>query len=192
VTSDNYRNPKNSPDGFESSAIHAFKIDLIKPAGERNAFFETFQGSTYRYSVPVIVNRPCLRCHGTPQDAPREVIEKYGAGRGFGYREGDIRGIITVDLPVISLLSLSPVTNILSLGLIAAAFAINFYLFKRLILDRITRLTAMTGKMVHGELDTDLAPHYRQDSSDELDNLYNAMDLMRKSVKIVMERLKRH
>src|SRR5574340_482454 len=28
VTSDNYRNPKNSPDSFESSAIHAFKIEI--------------------------------------------------------------------------------------------------------------------------------------------------------------------
>ena len=192
VTSDNYRNPKNSPDAFEAAAIHSFKIDLVKPVSERSAFYESFQGTTYRYSVPVHVNRSCLRCHGAPQDAPLEVVDKYGSGRGFGYREGDIRGIITVDLPTVSLLSMSPVTNILSLALIAAAFVINFYLFKRLILNRITRLTDMTGKMVHGELDTDLAPHYRQNSRDELDNLYHAMDLMRKSVKIALERLKRH
>jgi len=192
VTSDNYRNPKNSPDAFEAAAIHSFKMDLARPEAQRSRFFEEFQGSWYRYSIPIIVSKPCLRCHSTPQDAPQEVIEKYGSARGFGYKEGDIRGVITVDLPMISLITTSPATNVLSVTLIILAFAINFFLFKKIILDRITKLTGMTEKMVHGDLDADVASQYKQDSSDEMDKLYHAVDLMRKSVKIALDRLKKH
>lgn len=192
VTSDNYRNPKNSPDSFEAAAIHSFKMDLARPEHLRSTFFEEFQGSWYRYSIPIVVSRPCLRCHSTPQEAPKEVLEKYGTARGFGYKEGDIRGVITVDLPTISLITTSPATNALSLTLIIAAFAINFILFKRIILDRITKLTRLTETMVHGDLDADLATDYKQNSNDEMDKLYHALDLMRKSVKIALDRLKKH
>lgn len=191
VTSDNYRNPKNSPDSFEAAAIHSFKMDLARPEHERSRFFEEFQGSWYRYSIPIIVAKPCLRCHSAPQEAPKEVLEKYGTARGFGYKEGDIRGVITVDLPTISLITTSPATNALSVALIVAAFAINFILFKRMILDRIAKMTGMAEKMVHGELDADVAAHYKQDSRDEIDKLYHAFDLMRKSMKIALERLKK-
>lgn len=192
VTSDNYRNPKNSPDAFEAAAIHSFKVDLVKPEKERSAFFESFVGPTYRYSLPIVVAKPCLRCHGSAQEAPQEVLDKYGAARGFGYREGDIRGVITVDLPTLSLFALSPETMAAALGMIGLAFAAAFYLFKRLILDRVTAMTRLTEKMVHGDLDADISREYRNASKDEIDKLYHALDLMRKSVKIAMERLKGH
>lgn len=191
VTSDNYRNPKNSPDAFEAAAIHSFKMDLARPERSRSRFFEEFQGSWYRYSVPIIVTKPCLRCHSTPQEAPQEVLEKYGTARGFGYREGDIRGVITVDLPTVSLITTSPATNALSLTLLFAAFAINFILFKRIILNRIVKMTGMTDKIAQGDLDVDIADHYKENSRDEIDKLYHVFDLVRKNMKMIMERMKK-
>jgi hypothetical protein len=191
VTSDNYRNPKNRPDSFEAGAIHTFKMDLAKTPQQQREFLESLEVPWYRYAVPIKVAKPCLRCHGTPNDAPAEVLEKYGTARGFGYKEGDIRGVITVELPVVSLLSASPLTHAPSLALIIAAFLINFFVMEKLIVKRLARMTAATEKMVHGDLDADISAHYRQNSKDELDKLYHVLDLMRKSVKIAMDKVRK-
>ncbi|MDH4164258.1 MAG: DUF3365 domain-containing protein [Nitrospirota bacterium] len=192
VTSDNYRNAKNSPDAFESAAIHAFKLDLLRPESERKDFQEVYEGSTYRFAIPVMVAKPCLRCHGSPKDAPREVVDKYGVGRGFGYREGDIRGIITVSLPAPPLLSLSPAATIALLALISAVLLVSFILFRRLIMNRIGRMTMLAQKMAVGNLDMDLSREYRRNTDDEIDRLYEGMDTVRMSAKNALDALKKH
>lgn len=190
VTSDNFRNLNNKPDSFETSAIYTFKTNLARPAQHQARYVETFEGDRYRYSIPIKVAESCLRCHGNPNDAPKEVVDKYGPLRAFNYGVGSIRGIITVDLPVVSLFSASPITNPYALALIAAAFLVNFFLLKRVIVDRIELVTKITEKMVHGELTADMAAYYKKDSRDEIDKLYNALDLMRKSVKIALDKLR--
>lgn len=192
VTSDNFRNLYNKPDIYEANAITTFKLDLSSAPGDKKTYVEAYEGDTYRYSIPITVARACLKCHGSPKDAPKEVIEKYGAQRGFGYQAGDIRGIITVSLPTISLLSTSPVTNVYSLILILAAFFLNFVLFKRVIINRIKKMTAATEKMTHGELDLDISEDFKKGTRDEIDKLYNALDLMRRSVKIMIDKVRKH
>jgi methyl-accepting chemotaxis protein len=190
VTSDNFRNPSNRPDSFEMTAIQAFKTGLDKPVDMQLRFVEAYEGGTYRYSIPVKVAEPCLRCHGVVSDAPKEVVEKYGPYQAFYYRIGDIRGIITVDLPVISLFTAALVSNPLVLLLIAAAFLVNFLLLKRMIVDRIENATAVTERMVQGDLDMDITNQYEKNSGDEIDKVFHALDLMRKSVKIALKNMK--
>jgi hypothetical protein len=192
VSSDNFRSVNNQPDSFELQAIHVFKTGLIQPPKDQARFVETYEGNRYRYAIPVKVSEGCMRCHGDPKDAPREVIDKYGEQRAFYYRLGDIRGVITIDLPVPSLAAASPIMNAYSLALIAAAFLANFFLFKRIVVDRITRLTGITEKMVHGDLNAEVSDHYRKDSGDEIDKLYQAVDLMKRSVRIALDKLKDH
>lgn len=191
VASDNFRNPKNSSDSFETGAIHTFKLDLAKTPQQRRGFVESLEGRWYRYSVPVKVEKACLRCHGSPNDAPAEVLEKYGTARGFGYREGDIRGVITVELPAVSLLSASPVIYVTFLALILAAFLINFLVVEKLVVKRLSRMTSVTEKMAQGELEIDITKDYEKESRDEIDVLYRAVDSMRRSVKIAGEKLRK-
>ncbi len=90
VTSDNPRNPANLPDPFDREAIETFRLD------ERTPYVEAFEQGGYRYAQPLWVTRACLGCHGDPANAPREVIEKYGDQRAFGYQVGDLRGVISI------------------------------------------------------------------------------------------------
>jgi two-component system sensor histidine kinase/response regulator len=70
--------PANTPDEWESHALQAFE------AGEKERIevLPGAKGRQLRYMAPLIVAKPCLVCH-----------EKQG------YREGDIRGGISVSLP---------------------------------------------------------------------------------------------
>jgi len=190
VTSDNYRNVNNQPDSFEINAIYTFKTNLAQPPKQQARFIETYEGDRYRYSIPIKVTEPCLRCHGVPSEAPKEVVEKYGSTRAFHYRAGDIRGIITVDLPMVSLFSSSPITNIYSGGLVLAAFLVNFLFLKRIIVDRIDSLRGFAEKTASGEPGPDLAGKYKTNSRDEIDQLYSALEQMRKNVKSSMDKVR--
>ncbi len=183
VTSKNYRNPKNKPDSLEMHAINALEK-------KEKTFVEQFEGDTYRYSIPLTVTEACLKCHDKPENAPKEVIEKYGSERGFGYKVGDIRGIVTVKLKKMSFRSLlSPVANVYTMTIGFIGLLLNFVLIKRVIVNRIKKLTSVAKKIEHGNVDIDLSDSYEKDSSDEIDKLYSAVDRMRESLKILIGKI---
>lgn len=71
--------PENAPDAWEAAALRAFE------RGEKEvSSFEEIKGREYlRLIRPLIIEKPCLRCHARQ-----------------GYREGDIRGGIRVSIPL--------------------------------------------------------------------------------------------
>ncbi len=79
ITSLKPLNPENSPDSFEREALERFKegrkeFYRSEPIGQKTYF---------RYMAPLIVEESCLACHGAN-----------------GYRVGDIRGGISVNIDV--------------------------------------------------------------------------------------------
>jgi hypothetical protein len=133
VVSDEVRQIANTPDPFESRAISEIK------SNPENAFFEGFENGEYRYAEPVFVTKACLKCHGDPRDAPKEVIEKYGAEKAFGYQAGEVRGIISVRLPDLTWWEILPsLANSATLALFAAAILLG-YLYLRLDIIRPLR-----------------------------------------------------
>lgn len=184
VTSDEYRNRENAPDKFERHAIKVFKDDKdIK-------YNDEFDGGYYRYAQPIFVKESCLKCHGDPADAPPEVIEKYGDIQAFGYKVGDVRGIISVKLPDVTLLEvLKTFLNPYTLGLIGLAFLLNFLYTQRAIIRRLKNLAQTTERIAMGELELPLRTV--PDSKNEVDHVQHAIDLLRNSVVIAMGRLKK-
>lgn len=184
VTSDEYRNPANAPDRFESTAIQAFKAD------KNLKYSDAFEGNYYRYSQPIYVQESCLKCHGDPKDAPADVIAKYGDKQAFGYKLGDVRGIISVKLPDVTLAEVFlTFLNPFTVGLIVLAFLLNFLFTHRSIINRLKGLTLTTERIAHGELDLPLPNN--PGSRDEVDNVQHAIDLLRNSVVVAMRRLQK-
>jgi general secretion pathway protein A len=92
-TSRKFRGDYNKPDDFEVKALNK-----LEAAGRGNTYFEeTKFGDTrvLRYLVPLYIERSCLLCHGEPAG------EKDITGRiKEGYKEGDMRGAISVIVPI--------------------------------------------------------------------------------------------
>ena len=184
VTSDEYRNPANAPDGFESASIQAFKAD------KNLKHNDTFEGSFYRYSQPIFVQESCLKCHGDPKDAPADVIAKYGDKRAFGYKLGDVRGIISVKLPDVTLAEVFlTFLNPFTVGLIVLAFLLKFLFTQTAIIKRLKSLALITERIAQGELDLPLQDN--PGSHDEVDHVRHAIDLLRNSVVVAMRRLQK-
>ena len=94
-TSDKYRNPTNKPDAFEKAVLARFS----SPGWEKGKGFSEvvdFKGHrSVRYLQPLYISKPCLSCHGDPKG------ELDVAGRAKeGYREGELRGAVSVVVPV--------------------------------------------------------------------------------------------
>ncbi len=80
ITSLKLINPMNSPDEWERQALKEFETRGRK---ELSAF-QSIEGKRYlRYISPLYVEESCLRCHAKQ-----------------GYRIGDVRGAISVTIPV--------------------------------------------------------------------------------------------
>lgn len=184
VTSDDYRNPANAPDGFESASLQLFK------SNKATLYNDTIERGFYRYTRPIIVKPACLKCHGDPQDAPPEVIKKYGRKKAFHYKVGDVRGIISVKLPDVTLLHvLKALLNPYALGLILLAFLVNFFYAQRGIIARLKGLAKKTEDLANGQLDLPL--DIKPDSHNEIDQVTRAVDLLRNSVVVAMRRLQK-
>ena len=183
VTSDDYRHEDNMPDEFESAAIKAFKEDTSLEFAER------YEGGTYRYARPILVQQECLKCHGDPEDAPVAVTAKYGSKKAFGYKVGEVRGIISVSLPAVGGREvLRSLINPWTLLFIFIILAVNL-LFIHSVVIRLVRLTRSAEAIAAGKLETELIYTNPSESDDELDHLYHATNLLKRSLIILFKRL---
>ena len=100
-----YRNPANSPDELETEAIHYF-VSLNEENGSYPQFlFQQIQdseGERYRTYAPIIMGKACLGCHGDESAIKAELLaeirEHYPKGTATGYKEGDFRGVLRVEI----------------------------------------------------------------------------------------------
>ncbi len=101
------RNPENSPDGVEKALLE--KLDgMLKsrePLPQEVTLFSTTESGkvrTLRYYKPVMMQGVCVGCHGAPDKIPADVVKALGArypkDKGVGYKEGELRGIISLTL----------------------------------------------------------------------------------------------
>lgn len=102
------RNPKATPDAWEKDALLDF--DKRALAGESPATLEKAEivneGSArvLRYIKALPSQGLCLNCHGDPEKMTAEVkaqiAKTYPNDLAVGYREGEIRGALTVKRPL--------------------------------------------------------------------------------------------
>ncbi len=186
VTSDNYRNPKNAPDDFEKRSISWFK--------KNKSYKEHFsmEGEGFRYAAPLIIKEGCLKCHSEPSVAPRDVIEKYGAERGFGYKLGDVRGIISVTIPTEGMwwdsLKGVAVWQILLLVLIVLVA----FVFTQIVIARPLRnLAEAVEKISLGGKEDLKTGDIPTNTANEIDKVTLAVDRLQLSMQLALKRLRK-
>lgn len=102
------RNPANRPDPFEKEWLEAQKARLA--AGQavepRYAVVNATDGAReLRHLRPILFpGGVCVQCHGSPAEIPNEVEaflrERYPEDEATGFATGDLRGAISVRVPL--------------------------------------------------------------------------------------------
>jgi hypothetical protein len=102
------RNPANEPDDYERGVLESFDrlpVDA-RPGAEHWEVVTENGAESLRYMKPLVAGALCLTCHGTAETMPEEVAqavaENYPDDQGTGYNLGDVRGAITIRIPLIS------------------------------------------------------------------------------------------
>lgn len=96
--SDNPTNSRNRATVYESVVLEKFRAqqfksyrDKVVVDGKENLF----------YALPVTLNtNECLKCHGSPSDAPKQMRKMYGDNSGFGEKRDHLRAIVAIYTPI--------------------------------------------------------------------------------------------
>ncbi|MUM76624.1 DUF3365 domain-containing protein [Pseudodesulfovibrio sp. F-1] len=118
---------------------------------------------------PVVFREECLRCHGTVEDAPVELVERYG-DRGFGHEADTVGGVDFVGLPVTA--SVARIHGAITTYAIVFALAALFYfvatniIFKRIVANSVRTLT--TSFRRNFQDDTSMALYREVERGDEI------------------------
>jgi len=97
-SSDNPRNPANQASPEELKIIKFFNENPSQKLWEGNI---TMNGKKYYAMFNARrMEESCLLCHGDPADAPKSMIERYGATAGFHRPVGEVIAMDTIAIPV--------------------------------------------------------------------------------------------
>ncbi len=136
------RNPVSEPTPVETEMIEHFRKNPQETQWQGIRKIDGTMG--YLYARPVRMTASCLRCHGTPEDAPVSLIAHYGDERGFGYRANQLAGITAVSIPVHGALakirSQAFSVFLVSLGLLISLYVLISFVFNRLVVRSLRDL----------------------------------------------------
>lgn len=137
TVSDNPRNPINMASNRELEIINRFKQTKSK-----KPYFER-KGSKIFQVTPLYIEQSCLKCHGTKQDAPQSVQDKYDSA--YDYKLGDLRGVVSIEISkeaIVQSLDNDYKRQILSATLVYLTFMTAVYFLIRIIRDNESKYSS--------------------------------------------------
>jgi len=178
----NPTNPINRASDWEADVINTFrqtpsKVELV---GERS----TPTGPAFFIARPLkVVDASCLECHDTAENAPRTVVEKYGADNGFGWKVNDILTAQIVTVPMALPIQRANSAFLAFMTSLALVFGVIFLALNAmlimLVVKPVKQLAKIADEVSLGNMD---APEFQISGKDEISNLAEAFERMRKSM----------
>ncbi|MEW6594112.1 MAG: DUF3365 domain-containing protein [Thermodesulfobacteriota bacterium] len=95
----NARSPENEADGIEREFIAELNQN---PALEKRSGVRFWDGVPYFFVLRrgERLEQSCLRCHNTPEKAPRQLVAIYGPNRSFGRDVGEMVSAVSIRIPL--------------------------------------------------------------------------------------------
>jgi hypothetical protein len=183
VTSHNFMNPVNKPDAFEAGALERIRANHL-------AEYYEMTPDSFRFARTLYVKASCLACHASAENAPNDVKVRYGTEHGFGFKEGEVAGIISVRLPVRSFWKVtSDVVGPLQIGLLLSAFLVAVLFIQFAVVRPIKRVTRAAERISVGQPADLGAGQLKRTSGNEIHQLIMATERLRASLALAMQRL---
>jgi hypothetical protein len=185
VTSHNFMNPVNKPDAFESKALDRIRANHLPEYSEMTP-------DGFRFARTLYVKQSCLPCHASAEGAPADVKTRYGTERGFGFKEGEVAGIISVRLPVRTFWKVAAdVVGPLQVALLVSAFVVAVLFIQFAVVRPIKRVTRAAERISVGQQADLGAAGLKRTSANEMHQLILAAERLRASLALAMQRLTR-
>nr|WP_250121953.1 DUF3365 domain-containing protein [Chroococcidiopsis sp. CCMEE 29] len=184
----NPTNLRDKADSFETKLVEQFRN---QPETTEITGFRTVPGGEVFYIArPLVIKKEsCLRCHSTPENAPKSQLATYGAEWGFGWKLNEIVAAQMISVPSDEVFASARQSLSLVMGILVGIFAIvvlclNFFL-KRAVIQPIKKISRVAQQVSTG----DMAADFEQTSSDEIGVLAASFNRMKSSLEIAMKLL---
>ena len=168
------RNPASAANEMERGLIYYFQRH---PEATTYRGYREIDGvEHFVMARPVHFEHECMSCHGDPKNAPRVLIERYGAERGFGRQEGELAGLDFVGMPVDK--SVKHIRQSITLfggsffAVAAGVFLLIVIFFNRLVVTNLRRLSGIFRENFTSPKDQSILD--RLDEGDEIHSLLEA------------------
>jgi HAMP domain-containing protein len=136
-----------------------------------------------------ITQESCLRCHSTPEAAPKSMIATYGKENGFGWKLNEIVGTQIISVPSTEVVNNSRQILLFVMLAVCGMFAIAIVSLNLFLKQTVIKPLNMMAQVAHdvsiGKMDTE----FPQTSHDEIGILANAFNRMKLSLSMAMEML---
>jgi HAMP domain-containing protein len=179
-------NPANAPTRFESTAIERLRET-------KGTEYSEIKDGNLLFARTLIAAPGCLKCHSTPEAAPAAVRAMYGTTNGFGYKQGDLAGIISVIVPLSynpsSLVQDFSVFTWTALGAFLLSPLFILLYIQRMVVSPVRKIKVFAEKAAHSELSDDMGKiQFVEDeysSDNEVHRLSAAIKAMYQSIRLM-------
>ena len=187
----NPTNLRDKADRFETDIVEKFRErpDLKELSGFRSLA----SGDLFYVARPISVSKEsCLRCHSTPETAPKSQLTTYGSNNGFGWELNEIVGAKMISVPAGAILTNARRLQFLVIGILIAGFLVavvvlNVFL-NRSIINPLTQMAKWSREVSTGNLGAD----FEHESKDEIGILASSMNRLKVSLEMAMNMLKQN
>ncbi len=185
----NPTNLRDKADNFEAKLLERFRND--SNTKEISGFLTIPEGNVFYIARPLAIKeQSCLRCHSTPENAPKSQLATYGTKNGFGWKLNEIVTAQIISVPSQEVFDTAHRTWSLIMGLLIAIFVIlvlliNF-LIKKAVIHRIIKIEKIAQQVSIG----DMSANFDEKSNDEIGGLAAAFNRMKYSLEIAIKLLK--
>jgi len=146
----NPTNLRDQADDFEGGLVEQFqKNSSIK---ELSGFRAREGEDVFYYAQPIIIKQQsCLRCHSTPEAAPKSQIATYGTQNGYGWTLNKVLGTQTIYVPSDQVFAIAHRNLLLFMGIFIGIFAIVIllinFLLKQAVITPIRPMARLAQKI---------------------------------------------
>lgn len=188
----NPTNLRDKADSFETALVEQFRQN--PNLKELTGYRSSPAGDLFYIARPIQITKDkesCLRCHSTPEAAPRSQIETYGRTNGFGWKLNEIVGAQIISVPASGIINSARQSIFVFVGILATAFAVTMlvvnWLLRKTVIRPLNKMARAANEVSMGNMDAS----FEQDSEDEIGNLSEAFNRMKTSLIMAMKMLGR-
>jgi HAMP domain-containing protein len=178
-------NLRDKADIFEAQIVNEFRNN---PNKNTDSGYRTISGAKLYYTAKPfsITNESCLRCHSTPERAPKSQLATYGTENGFGWKLNEVLGAQIVYVPAENILDNARNSFFLITGIVVMVFAVVVViinlLLKKTVLKRIKNIASVAERVSVGDINA----NFGKQNKDEIGDLAEAFNRMKYSLEIAM------
>lgn len=184
----NPTNIRDQANSFETKLVESFRSQDQKT--QVTGFRDDLGVNLFYVANPIKIEKEsCLRCHSTPEAAPKSQIISYGDKTGFGWKLNEIVGAQVISVPASEVFSSARRLQISVLGILALGFLISIVILNLFLNTAIIKPLKKMSMWAHKVSTGEPAAEYNHQSRDEIGVLASSLNRLKVSLDMAMNML---